>query len=156
MKRRSSHSKSLYQGTDYCLSVPALCVFMISPDRVLRYHQAIVVPGNVLDVAVSPDYGDVLYSIDNTCPPFQKSPSEDNNVEGHQNHVGFLGFCESTGHWQDGVHHERSMGEAVKAINAFAENPEADGAEPVARRHGNDFFYNLESLRKKPGNEDVG
>ena len=128
----------------------------LSVDNVLEYQQTIVLSGNILDLVILPAQGSVIYSIDNTCAPFQRLPSKDKTAVEGRDHIGFLKLFESTGRWQHGVHDETNLGAAIKAINAVADSDKEDELENETKRLGSDLFYNLESLRKKPGNEDAG
>lgn len=156
MKRKwTRYDSRILYFAKHCPSVPALFVLSITTHEALEYRQTIRVTGNILDLTILPNDGSVIYSIDNTCSPFERTLLDHVIVGERRDHIGYLKFSDSTGRWQEGPCDQTQMSATIKAVNAVAGSESIGGAEDGMQKLGHDFLYSLESLRKKPGNEDL-
>ena len=149
MKRKSAESLLLLTSSS-CSRIPALVVFSLVREESLAYKQTIALPGNLLDIAFSASSDSVIFSIDNACPPFQRVVSSQKDELQQRNHICSIRHSDSKGLWEINYHddlEEPSLG----IINAIAKSEISTKVQGFS----NDLLYNLESLRKKPGNDNT-
>lgn len=144
----SWNSVNLAEGS---CSVPALFIFSLSSDAIITPQSSITLEGNVLDLVCLKEQDFVFYSVDTTHQPLSSNIDVNDQDEIVPRAIGVLRYNSETTSYEKIVTPSPdlalAMESAIRNQSSVSEVPKAKGQST------RDFFYGLESLRKRGSEE---
>ncbi|MCJ1328878.1 tRNA (guanine-N(7)-)-methyltransferase non-catalytic subunit trm82 [Thelotrema lepadinum] len=133
-----------------CEAVPALFVFKLGTEGTLNFRSALLVEGNVLDIAIRSEARTLFYTVDNVHAPATTKEERDLGADERRVFVGAYRFVSERDEWV------KEEGDLVEAMNAFANTEEDLLTAEMDAGALSDLLYGIEHLRKRGKEEEAG
>lgn len=141
VKRLSMFPVQLKHANAVLRRVPAIFLFVFNSQTELEWFHSVETTSNVIDVVVTNDSENLLYSLDNTHKGFTTASVLSEDVISNRPCMGAYSLASTT---EDQANAKAQTIELVPAMDKWAKED-----APFDSKDIDSWLYNLETLRKK-------